>query len=353
MTQEPSPSFNPAEPETWEALGRYLAGVSPAAEAGAIRAWLEAEPAREDLLAALDRLLGRLEHDTPADLDVEAALRKVRARLDEPDVLSLAQAARTRERMRPRWRTLSVRIAAGVALLLGAAVIWRTAIEDGTTAPTIAARTFETSTGEVDSLRLPDGSTAVLGPASRLTLAAGFGEADRSMELEGQALFDVTHDPDRPFVVRAGNASILDLGTTFTVRTEPEGVHVVVTAGSVSLGAVTAPADEAVILRAGDRGSVDDAGRTVLDAEAATETDLAWTRGRLIFDDAPLSRVAGDLRRWYGIELVLEDAALRDRHLTATFEGEPAAQVLDVIGLALGVRVELRGDTAFVRQPPR
>jgi ferric-dicitrate binding protein FerR (iron transport regulator) len=79
---------------------------------------------------------------------------------------------------------------------------------------------------------------------------------------------------------------------------------------------------------------------------AVADADVAWTRGRLVFADATLDRVRADLRRWYGIEVVAADPALAARHVTASFDGDPAAHVLEVLGLALGADVARRGDTA-------
>jgi transmembrane sensor len=82
---------------------------------------------------------------------------------------------------------------------------------------------------------------------------------------------------------------------------------------------------------------------------------VAWLRGQLVFDNAPLSRVRDDLRRWYGLELVVPDSNLLARHVSAQFKpAESAAQVLRVLELALGASIERRGDTAVVRPaPPR
>jgi transmembrane sensor len=169
-------------------------------------------------------------------------------------------------------------------------------------------------------------------------------------------LFEVTHDPARPFRVRSGEVIIEDLGTTFSVRDDDDGVRVVVTAGSVLLQGTekprrsgTSPTQPSVVLKAGDRGGVDRDGRPVAERSAATDQDLAWTRGRLVFDNAPLSRVRTDVRRWYGLDLQVADSALAGRHLTTSFAGESVEQVLDVIALALGARIERRGDIAVIR----
>ena len=55
------------------------------------------------------------------------------------------------------------------------------------------------------------------------------------------------------------------------------------------------------------------------------------------------------MRRWYGIDLQLADSSLSNRHLTATFSGEPPDRVLEVLSLALGADIERHGDTAIVR----
>jgi transmembrane sensor len=64
---------------------------------------------------------------------------------------------------------------------------------------------------------------------------------------------------------------------------------------------------------------------------------LAWTEGRLVFDDTPLTDVAEALERWYDLSIHFEDAALGKRRLTASFDSESAGEVLDAVALALGL----------------
>jgi transmembrane sensor len=212
---------------------------------------------------------------------------------------------------------------------------------------------YATAVGELDSLRLPDGSRVVLAPSSRLEIGEQFGVRHRNVGLTGEALFDVQHAGSRPFTVQAGGAVIRDVGTAFIVRGDSGGVvRVVVTSGAVSLRAAIATADSGVVLREGDVGLLARDGH-VATGRAQIEDELAWTRGRLVFRDTPLAEVGAALRRWYGIELRVDDATLANRHLTAAFEGETPAQVVDVIALTLGARVERRGDTATLHPGSR
>jgi len=331
----------------WERIGRYLAGEMPAAESEAFAHWLAEQPERAALVAELRAAVDRTAFAPPADLDVEAALAHVHERMDAADVRSIAT-ARSRSGHRPLWRSTPLRAAAAVALLLGATVLYRS-LRPGSQPAVgpVAARTFQTPIGQADTLQLADGTTVVLAPASRLLVAAGYGEGERSVRLEGVAWFDVRHDQRRPFTVAAGDALVTDLGTAFTVRADPaQPVSVAVTEGSVRLAPNSAPAS-GVILAAGQSGKVA-GGVAAAEAAGSGDAALAWTRGRLVFADAPFPQVAAELRRWYGVQLVAGDAALAERHLTSEFEGEAVADVVAVIALALDARSETRGDTIML-----
>lgn len=349
MNKEPLDDHFPDETELWEALARFVTGESKPEESDRVRRWLAGDPGRAELIAALDRSFQRLPTAPAADIDVEAALQRVKARFDEPNAYEFsALKARPAEPRSRRWSRTVVRIAASVILVLGASLVWRAAQQRET--PLVAIATFTTGVGQTDSLRLPDGTRVVLGPLSRLALAQSYGGSTRVVELNGEALFDVEHDATRPFSVRAGNATIRDLGTSFTVRSnETADVRVAVTVGSVVMHASSTAESKGVVLSAGDAGMMDATGNVIVLRGGVSDDDVAFARGQLVFVDATFDHVATELRRWYGIELRAADARLAGRHLTAAFDQDSLEQVLNVIGLALGASIERKGDTAFVR----
>ena len=350
MTNESGQLPPPPEPELSEALARWLSGESPPAEAASIEAWLDEDPSRREGVAALESALGSLHFRAPGDLDVEAALARVSARLAGAEVIPLRPLARERsqEPRRPRPYTTFMRVAAVAVLLLGGVLVWRSARErgEGGLPPVVGPLAFQTAPGASDSVLLPDGTRVLLGPGSRLDAAAGYGDDAREVRLSGIALFEVVHDDARPFTVQAGRANVRDLGTVFTVSGGEGGeVRVVVTEGTVALG--DGDGGE-VTLAAGDRAVLRPDGDPAVERGAATADDLAWTTGRLVLLDEPMARVAVELARWYGIELSFAEPSLAERRLTATFEDETAEQVLELIALSLGVSIERRGDTAVV-----
>jgi transmembrane sensor len=193
-------------------------------------------------------------------------------------------------------------------------------------------------------LRLADGTRVILGPGSSLRLGDGYGSATREVTLSGEAFFDVVHDARVPFVVRTSSATLRDVGTAFTVRSDGVGAtRVAVTTGAVDVTSRSSSAAP-VVLRAGDRAVVGDDGVHVERGVVSTD-ELSWTRGTLVFDDAPMPEVVAGLRRWFGLELVVTDSVLAGRRLTATFEHGAAGEVSAVLAAALGASATRSGDT--------
>ncbi len=338
----------------WEAIARYYSGESTPDEAAAVRRWLEAHPAEASALSSLNDATALLASATPPDLDVEAALKRVSERRDAADVIAIGSrrpASRTPVRAAMparRWQPFALPAAAAAVILIGGGLWWHSRQTGGYT-PASAAQTIATNVGQRDSVRLADGTRVLLAPESQLTVAMGYGNTVREVQLTGEAYFDVRHDAARPFVVHAGGADIRDLGTTFTVRAAgDQGVRVAVTSGSVSLAPAAASPNAAVVLRPGDAGTLGLDGRTLVERGGTAEPDTAWTSGRLVFREAPVSSVRSELRRWYGIDLVV-DSSFVARHLSMTFDGESADRVLEVIALSLGAEVQRQGNTAVIK----
>ncbi|MBY0488348.1 MAG: FecR domain-containing protein [Gemmatimonadaceae bacterium] len=329
----------------WEAIARHLAGESDPAESAAVEAWLTAHPEDAALAAVVKARADRAAAMAAVTVDTEAALARVRARIGNGPTLTVERGGAPRRAPsvptaapRRRWRGVGFAAAAGLAAIVGISQ-WRAS------RPAAAPTEYRTAVGQRDSLRLPDGTTVVLAPGSRLTVASGYQTGAREVTLEGAAFFEVQHDDAHPFTVHTASADIRDIGTAFSVKTAASGVSVAVTHGIVSMGAKSAAATE---LRAGDRATMA-RGTVFVQRGVVTAEDVSWTRGQLAYRDAPLSEVQADLQRWYGLDLRIADSTLAARTLTATFRGDSAAQVVHLIALALGADAVQKGDTIFLQ----
>lgn len=340
----------------WNLLARFAAGEVSTAERSTIERWLDADPSRRRLLDMLDR--DRQSAVARDAWNVDAAWQRVRPRLGDArdtsgdeigvawsDDEMVAPAIRPQV-VRPTRRWMSV--AAAIVLVAGIGVVWPGLRDRATGGERLASNAVQheerTGTGERRDLTLSDGTRITLGVASTLRVAAGYGDTSREVALDGEAIFHVRHDEARPFVVRTGETITEDLGTSFVIRAYPKSgeVRVAVSEGAVSLrraGANPAP----TALNARDIAIVADTGAPLVRRAQDVTPLFAWAEGKLVFDNAPMTRVAEELSRWYDVEVRFGDPSLANRHLTATFAAESLEEVLRVVGISLDVRYDRRG----------
>ena len=329
----PSP-LPPSSDSDWERLARYLVGECDPAERARVEGELAEHPDRAALLEALNATTRGVEHAELATADVDRALAAVLVRRGGT-VTPLAA--------RRRWRMLAMRAAAAVVVMAGGAYLLRSTAAHDESAAAPRSRVYTTGVGALDSLRLPDGTRVVLGPGSTLRIDTSSYRAPlRAVALRGQALFEVVHDATHPFVVRTAMTELRDVGTRFGVESVPgSATRVTVTEGAVAITARSG-ARATDTLRAGDRATISNAG---VSRGTASADDLAWLERRLVFRDAPLAQVAGELRRWYGLELVVRDSSLAARHLTVTLDPTVRSDVGRLLGAVLGASGAQHGDT--------
>lgn len=229
-------------------------------------------------------------------------------------------------------------LAAAATIVIAVAIGWRTM------RPHADQRVVTTAAGERIEIKLADGSVITLGPASTLRYST---RAERNVSLEGLANFNVVHDAARPFVVKAGNAVATDLGTEFVVRAYRADSLVDV---AVKSGLVALTGKSRLDLQAGDFGRVHSDGSTTRGVSSSAATRLAWTEGRLAFDDESLAGVAAELSRWFNVDVKIGDATLARRRVTAVYTAPTLDGVLEALSGSLNVRVE-RAERAITISP--
>lgn len=265
-------------------------------------------------------------------VDVDAAW----TRFQERHAVRPISTARPRSRRPVFIAALTTAIAAAAAFLL----IGRPAARQSNATMT----THVAALGARDTVTLDDGSRITLNAGSRLRVLAGPG--DKDVYLEGEAFFEITHDPRRAFRVHAANGIVEDIGTKFTVRAlaSHRSVEVAVTEGKVALGADSTRTG-ALQLSAGDAAMIDSAGAVAKLPPEALDRLVGWTTGALVFDNATLGDAAAEIERRYNVRVIIADASLAKRPVVARFHGEPVTQVLDAIALALGAHYDASGTT--------
>jgi transmembrane sensor len=210
---------------------------------------------------------------------------------------------------------------------------------------------------------LPDGTTVMLEPGSRLSYPATFEQvAHREVFLSGEAFFDVVKNPRQPFIVRAKWFTATVLGTSFMVRASENETRsfVQVRTGKVAVstapsmnGLTETPTPKAVILTPNQQLTLDQSGEaaTPLLTETPVASQAVTDALPLVFEDAPLSTVFARLEKLHQVEIRFDEVALKDCRLSASLADEPLFVKLRLICKTLGGSYQVIDNQIVVQAP--
>lgn len=320
--------------------------VSEADRAG-FAAWLQASPVHVRAYLDVTRLWGdaaQLDPELPVAEDSELAAANV---LPMPEAAQLRKGAATvggepasAAPQRKTGRRLYA-IAASVVLLAGL-------VGTGAWWQLHQLPTYVTEVGEQRVITLEDGSIVRLN--SRSEVKVRMLPEQRLIELvDGQALFEVAKDPQRPFIVRSGNVTARAVGTQFDVYRKPTGTVVTVVEGQVevrtepkilksevSAGELVAP----MSVRAGEQVIVGRTGAIEQKRDANVNAATRWLQQELVFEGQPLSAVVEEFNRYQRIPIVVDDPALGELRVNAVFNTTGPEPLLRFVSRMEDVHVE-------------
>lgn len=212
-----------------------------------------------------------------------------------------------------------------------------------------------TRVGESRTVPLPDGSQMILNTQTEVSVH--FDDARRSVVFErGEALFEVAHDPARPFEVRAGTTTARAIGTRFTVRLLGDAAAaVVVTEGRVNVLDAAVPGGTApgVSLTAGQRAVKRVSEPIVITRlnQAAIERITDWTSGGISFRDEPLSDVLAEVNRYSATPIQLREPALAGLRVSGYFAIGNTPAFVSALAVGAGLRASRASDGTVTLLP--
>lgn len=275
-------------------LARLQAPDCTAAERDAFERWRAEDVRHASSFAEVERI-----HEGAAALK------------DDPLLAAAARQARrrtgARAALRHRMRWLAVPAAAAAVLVvvgLHYAMLDRATVDH-----------YATAVGEQRTFHLSDGTELLLDTDSSLTVR--YSARQREVTLEhGRAEFDVTHLPQRPFVVRAGDGVVRDIGTNFQVGYEKGVARVTLFEGDVS---VSLPVLHwSTNLQPGQQVSYRASGPSAVQS-VDPSVARSWTTGDLVFKDRPLDELVDEMNRYSKTKIRLGDGKLRNISVSGVF----------------------------------
>lgn len=228
---------------------------------------------------------------------------------------------------------------------------------------TVEAHDYQVARGFQKSLILADRSRVTLASASEMS--SNFTTDTRYLELRtGEAYFEVNHDRDWPFVVRAGPLTVTAVGTKFDIRRVSNRTIVVVTEGAVDvtteetvtspspLGVLTRNKEEAtttVRVHAGQQAIRAPMQRGLNVSDVNSVAAIAWRYGRLEYIMEPLGSVVEDVNRYTSRRIVISDARLSDLVFTGTVFRDHVDDWARTLPSAFPIRATISADGTTIR----
>lgn len=239
-------------------------------------------------------------------------------------------------------------IAASIIVLITVG-IWLYEREPSDRAP-LTWKTIATKAGETKKIVLPDGSSVTLNSASRFSVPASFGKHSRVVKLEGQGFFEVAHDASKPFTIETNDLTVRVLGTSFDVKDYrgDADARIGVTSGSVGVSWNASGSDTSAVLRTGDQLQYrTDDGQTTISSIDTVEAS-AWRQDRLRYRNEPLSVIARDLERQFGIRVVFNNPTLADQKFSLDVRSPQLPQLIEALRISGGIHHEFQGQTLIL-----
>ncbi|GAB2519199.1 FecR family protein [Spirosoma aerophilum] len=322
--------------------------------------WLASHPEKSALITQARELVEalRLQELPLSDEEIRYAVQRTisQSRKQAP---ALTAGHTTPPVIIPFYQRSWFRVAASILLVLGLSIWgWRADLPDqighlirpGITYDNLIASQKHALTETVNRsdkvmpVKLSDGSLVLLKAGSRISHAAVFRGNKREVYLSGEAFFEVTKNPNQPFLIYANGLVTKVLGTSFLIRAyakDPD-VTVEVKTGRVAVFAQTDPeAGQKLRDRDLDGVVLMPNQKIVFEREPARLSKSLVENPQVLagntqaqqftFDDTPLPVVFGRLERAYGVDIVYDEELLATCPLTAELTEQSLFEKLDVI----------------------
>ena len=196
--------------------------------------------------------------------------------------------------------------------------------------------------GETKSLLLADGTKVILNSDTKLIIPSNFNKEERIIELEGEGFFDVTPDPDKPFIIKSGETRVKVLGTSFDFKSykEDEFIKLTVSTGKVRVNMIDQ--DLQLAVSPNEHLSISKIDGNVRKESIEENNYIKWIHGSLYFNKEPIREVLKTINRTYNRKVILQSENC-DYRITGTHDNKSIEAVIEAICFTTGLRSKREG----------
>jgi transmembrane sensor len=272
---------------------------------------------------------------SPSTIDSDVQTRIFRGIENKINVNRADNIKRSPIRIQPRkWMHIAAMFI--LPILTATGVYFYMSGNESSSAPLIVA----VERGQKANITLPDGSKVWLNSESKLTYSANFNIKKRELQLEGEAYFEVAHNPNKPFIVKSEDISVEALGTAFGMKAynEDKLISSILMRGKVL---VTTPDGEAILMP-NERIIYDKTTHKKTQSTVTNATDFTgWIHNELRFENESLDDIAKTIQRIYNVEVVFASERLKNQCYTGTINNNSLESVLNIISLTSPVSFQI------------
>jgi transmembrane sensor len=334
----------------WELIQRYVTGNTGPEERQEVENWMAKSHENRRLVQELKEVWNQSPPEN-FKVDVQHAWEQFSYRHQKKTQPAIPVARYVRRRSKIPVYLFRAAAVLLVALFAGLFVHYQMSLEEQRDAEQAsvynALQELVTKKGEKARVTFSDGTQVMLNSASSVQFPRTFHGSERKVYLEGEAYFEVTHNPEKPFIVYSQDARIEVLGTEFNVRgwSDDPAVEVVVRGGKVSVQSFARQIDERteVILTDGLKTELERGQNPIEPHRVDPVNHLLWTSGGMHFDNKPFYQVIQDLERRFNVDITVADRSLLEVPYTGTFQNAELDEVLSVIAATMGVGYDREG----------
>lgn len=214
-------------------------------------------------------------------------------------------------------------------------VVYLTENNTAAVQPELAYNTISTPRAGQYQLTLSDGTRVWLNAATTLKFPAQFIGKERTVELSGEAYFEVAHHKDQPFYVRSEEQTIRVLGTHFNVNAydDESALRTTLLEGKVEVNIAAAGNKNSRVLMPGQQAAAGRNGDLAV-VSADTEEAIAWKDGYFKFNKADIQTIMRQVARWYDVEVKFEGKIPEDVFVGKIKRSENISGVLRILQLS-------------------
>lgn len=214
----------------------------------------------------------------------------------------------------------------------------------------LAYNSVETPKGGQYQVDLPDGSKVWLNANTSLRYPTNFIGNVRSVELNGEAYFEVAKNPKKPFRVVSSGQVIEVLGTHFNISSYTDETSVKTTLLEGSVRVLSTKTNQSKLLKPGEQSNINSLNNSFSVQQVNTEEVVAWKNGYFLFVDEDLKSIMSKFARWYNVEVVYEGNVDNLRFGGIVSRSKGLTKALKILEQTGNIKIKIEGRRVTVMQ---